>query len=74
MQRTSAEILHNFHENISQLKNLSHLNVFISKTLTAAEEKVNEAAKRKRNGELNKRIWPQFFCVVRILRLKLIEF
>ena len=54
MQRTSAEILHNFYENISQLKNLSHLNVFISKTLADAEEKVNEAVKRTRKGDLTK--------------------
>lgn len=52
MQRTSAEILHNFYENISQLKNLSHLNVFINETLADAEEKVNEAAKRTRKGDL----------------------
>lgn len=50
LQRTSAEILQNYRMNISQSKKLTHLNVFINKTLQQAEHAVNEAFKRREQG------------------------
>ena len=43
-------LLQSFQSNVSSMKNLSHLNAFITETIKIAESQVKEAQKRNQDG------------------------